>query len=403
MKMLKRIFRVLILVLLIIFIGFGIFLFYFTLKDYQPLPVEETMIYNRKPTRLIDSVPLTFISWNIGYCGLSKEMDFFYDGGSMVRPDKNMLQKNLNGVFDFLSTNDSVDFLLIQEIDSSSRRSYYTNQVSIFGESVKSHCRSYATNYHVGFVPLPVLKPMGKVLSGLATFSKYMPEKCERYAYPVNYFWPMKIFMLDRCFMLQRHKLSFSNKELVIINLHNSAFADADLLRQYETWMLRGFLLNEYEKGNYVIAGGDWNQNPSAYDQLSFMAGYAKKTGMPKVMDDLLPPAWKFVFDTLLPTNRDNNTPYRHGITPTTIYDFFVVSPNITVEQINVIDSQFEFSDHQPVFMRVMLNPDPFHNCADTVKEYVTGLQDSVQKLNEKYNPASIKPKPLSPLQKSQK
>ncbi|HNX06506.1 MAG TPA: hypothetical protein PKL96_02875, partial [Bacteroidales bacterium] len=133
--MLKRIFRVLILVLLIIFIGFGIFLFYFTLKDYQPLPVEETMIYNRKPTRLIDSVPLTFISWNIGYCGLSKEMDFFYDGGSMVRPDKNMLQKNLNGVFDFLSTNDSVDFLLIQEIDSSSRRSYYTNQVSIFGES----------------------------------------------------------------------------------------------------------------------------------------------------------------------------------------------------------------------------------------------------------------------------
>ncbi|HNX06507.1 MAG TPA: hypothetical protein PKL96_02880, partial [Bacteroidales bacterium] len=286
---------------------------------------------------------------------------------------------------------------------SSSRRSYYTNQVSIFGESVKSHCRSYATNYHVGFVPLPVLKPMGKVLSGLATFSKYMPEKCERYAYPVNYFWPMKIFMLDRCFMLQRHKLSFSNKELVIINLHNSAFADADLLRQYETWMLRGFLLNEYEKGNYVIAGGDWNQNPSAYDQLSFMAGYAKKTGMPKVMDDLLPPAWKFVFDTLLPTNRDNNTPYRHGITPTTIYDFFVVSPNITVEQINVIDSQFEFSDHQPVFMRVMLNPDPFHNCADMVKNYVTGLQDSIQKLNEKFNPASIKPKPLSPLQKSQK
>ena len=40
MKTLKRIFRVLILLLLIILIGFGIFLFYFTQKDYQPVPVE---------------------------------------------------------------------------------------------------------------------------------------------------------------------------------------------------------------------------------------------------------------------------------------------------------------------------------------------------------------------------
>ncbi len=403
MKTLKIILLVLMLLILIILIGFGIFLFYFTQKDYQPVPVEETIIYNRKPARQIDSVPLTFITWNIGYCGLSKEMDFFYDGGSMVRPDKNTLQKNLNGVFNFLGKNDSIDFLLIQEIDSSSRRSYYTNQVSLFGESLKNHCRSYATNYNVGYVPLPVLKPMGKVLSGLATFSKYTPEKCERYAYPVNYAWPMKIFMLDRCFMLQRHKLSFSDKELVIINLHNSAFADADLLRQYETWMLRGFFLNEYEKGNYVIVGGDWNQNPSTYDHLSFISGYAKKSGMPKIMEDFLPAKWKIVYDTLLPTNRDNLTSYQHGNTPTTIYDFFVVSPNITVEQINVIDGRFEFSDHQPVYLRVLLNPDPLYSCADTVINYVTDLQDSLQKMNEKIHPGSVKVKSLSPPQKNQK
>lgn len=393
MKTLKRILLVLLVLVLIFIVGFGIFLFYFTRNDYQPAPVEKITFNNSKPIQTIDSVPLTFISWNIGYCGLDKDMDFFYDGGKKVRPDETALQENLNGVFDFLSKNDSIDFFFLQEVDSSSKRSYFTNQVSLFSEALRNHSWGFATNYNVQFVPLPVLSPMGKVLSGIMTCSKYMPSACERYSYPVNYTWPMKIFMLDRCFMMQRYKLSSGDKELVVINLHNSAFGDADVLRQYETWMLRSFLLNEYEKGNYVIAGGDWNQNPAAYDKLSFVSGYNKKTGVPKITADFIPDSWKFVYDTVLPTNRDNSTAYHHGSTPTTIYDFFVVSPNVIVDKINVIDRGFEFADHQPVYMRVWLNPGSLAGASDEVKNIINTMQDSIQKLNEQIDPKKYKVK----------
>lgn len=393
MKVFIKILRVLLIFILIFFVGISSFLFYFTRTDYQPKPEEKIIIRNSASWQEIDSVPLTFITWNIGYCGLDKDMDFFYDGGKKVRPTESEFQKNLNGVFDFLSKNDSVDFILLQEVDSFSKRSYYTGQVSLFSKALQHYSWCFATNYNVKLVPLPVFNPMGKVLSGITTFSKYTPGDCRRYSYPVNYSWPMSIFMLDRCFMVQRYKLSSGNKELVLINLHNSAFSDADVLRLYETWMLRSFLLSEFEKGNFVIVGGDWNQNTPDYNKLSFISGFNKKTGLPKLPADYLPQGWKIVHDTLLPTNRDVETPYVHGKTPTTIYDFFITSPNITVERVNVINCGFEFSDHQPVYMRVWLNLDPVSGCNSEIKNIIITMQDSIRKLNEKISPWKFKNK----------
>jgi len=185
---------------------------------------------------------------------------------------------------------------------------------------------------------------------------------------------------------MQRYKLP-GQKELVLINLHNSAFSDADVLRQYELWMLRSFLLSEYDKGNYVIAGGDWNQNTPDYNALTYKSGFNKKTGLPGIPADYLPKGWKYAHDTLLPTNRDVNTAYYHRLTPTTIIDFFITSPNIKVEQINVINCGFEFSDHQPVFMRVRLNSDPLAGSNKEIRNIVAEMQDSILKLNEKINP----------------
>jgi len=385
MKILKKTLWTLLILFLIVFVGASGLLYYFTKKDYQPVPAENIAIKQNARLQQIDSVPITFITWNIGYCGLDKDMDFFYDGGKKVRPDETAFQKNLNGVFDFLNKNDSIDFFLLQEVDTFSKRSYYTNQVTLFSKALQRHSYGFATNYNVEFVPLPVLKPMGQVLSGITTFSKYAPSESKRYSYPVNYSWPMKIFMLDRCFMMQRYKLSSGNKELVLINLHNSAFSDADLLRQYELWMLRGFLLDEYAKGNYVIVGGDWNQNTPDYDKLSF-PGYNKKTGLPKIPADYLPDGWNYAHDMLLPTNRDLNAAYLQRVTPTTIYDFFITSPNVTVEQVRVLNCGFEFSDHQPVYMRAWLTNDEAENTINT-------LQDSIQRLNEKINPQKYKAK----------
>ena len=55
------------------------------------------------------------------------------------------------------------------------------------------------------------------------------------------------------------------------------------------------------------------------------------------------------------PTNRDVDMSYQKGKTKTTIIDFFVVSPNITVESVKTIETGFENADHQPVIMKIKI------------------------------------------------
>ena len=55
-----------------------------------------------------------------------------------------------------------------------------------------------------------------------------------------------------------------NGKELVMINTHNEAF-DAGEIRTAQMSFLKDFVQSEYNKGNYVIAAGDWNQSPPGF------------------------------------------------------------------------------------------------------------------------------------------
>jgi endonuclease/exonuclease/phosphatase family metal-dependent hydrolase len=46
---------------------------------------------------------------------------------------------------------------------------------------------------------------------------------------------------------------------------------------------------------------------------------------------------------------------YVAGQTQTQVIDFFLCGPNIELQEINVINLDFKFSDHQPVLMTVKL------------------------------------------------
>ena len=56
----------------------------------------------------------TFLTWNIGYSGLGKNMDFFYEGGTRIKPEKKEFKGYLEGIFQYLLSMDSVDFILLQ-------------------------------------------------------------------------------------------------------------------------------------------------------------------------------------------------------------------------------------------------------------------------------------------------
>jgi endonuclease/exonuclease/phosphatase family metal-dependent hydrolase len=155
-----------------------------------------------------------------------------------------------------------------------------------------------------------------------------------------------------------------NGKELILINTHNEAFDNGEQRKQ-QIAVLKNLMLAEYEKGNYIVTGGDWNQNPVGFSptelpgvlrpgnkELLFSSGDISRKIEPQIPKDFFPPDWKWVYDPEMPSNRDVDQAYTRGKTPTTIIDFFVVSPNISVEKVSTQDLGFAWSDHQPVIMR---------------------------------------------------
>ena len=64
---------------------------------------------------------------------------------------------------------------------------------------------------------------------------------------------------------------------------------------------------------------------------------------------------WQVVIDPAIPTTRTNEQPYKSGMNYTTIIDGFIVSPNITVEEVRGLDLGFAITDHQPVIATLSL------------------------------------------------
>lgn len=323
---------------------------YAVLSDYKPAP--ETLVFETKtPSELIDSNEFNIMIWNIGYCGLSKEMDFFYDGGKMVRTDKETVLKNLDAVNAFLTDNDTIDFYLIQEIDKKSKRSYKIDQFEILDNLLKDYDGYYGKNYDVFFVPVPPAEPMGKVDAGLATYTKFVPENAVRHTFPGNYAFPKGLFMLDRCFLVNRYKLS-NGKELLIINTHNSAYDDGTL-RKGQMEYLKKYLLAEYEKGNYIVVGGDWNQSPFGL-KPTFTNPFDFENHS-VIEENFLSSDWTWLYDNSVPTNRRVTAPYSEESSLTTIIDFYLLSPNIEGITVKGINLNFENSDHNPVLAKFKL------------------------------------------------
>lgn len=373
-NMKKRIFKILRIALKVILILIGVVAAYFITiiainsnRNYTP-PMSDTLkITEGRKSFLFPDQNISIISWNIGYCGLGKEMDFFYEGGKKMRPNKDLYKSYINSVFNIVSAMDSVDFVLLQEVDFNSHRTYRNHQDSTFLKAFPTYSSVQAVNYDVPFVPFPLFNPMGRVYSGMMSFSRFIPEWGQRVSYPGSYSWPMSVFFLDRCFIIMRFDLE-NGKDLYVINTHNSAYSDAGDIRLVELYFLRSYVLDLYSRGHYVIAGGDWNQNPPGFDSTAIITGDKVRSVGTSVTSDFLPAGWKWVYDPTLPTNRDVNIPYAKGQTTTTIIDYYLCSPNVVVNSMKTIDMGFTHSDHNPVYFNFSLMPDTL--CCDSMKIY---------------------------------
>ena len=348
----KKIVKILLYLVIAIALLFTALIIAATLSNYTP--PEKTEVYaSEEPEIVPEWQEIDLMTWNIGYCGLDSTMDFFYDGGSHVRPPESHVKKSLAGVLSLLESNDTVEFILLQEVDRNSKRSYHINEYDSIRNSVTGYWSFFGKNYNVFFVPVPFSNPMGKVNSGIQILSRFKPESSVRWSFPGNYAWPKNLFMLDRCFLVNRYRMK-DDRDLLVINTHNSAYDDGSL-RKMQMKYLRLFLLDEYRKGNYIIVGGDWNQSPPGFSP-GFKKDVFDDRDLSLIPEDFLPQDWIWAYDPSRPSNRRVAVPYTMGETPTTVIDFYLLSPNVKLKYIRTLSRGFAESDHQPVIMKILLS-----------------------------------------------
>ena len=346
-------------VLAILLLLTAAFFLFVTIAEYRPKAVEKADInVNAKKTILQTDEVLKVLNWNIGYCGLDAQNDFFYDGGKNVTArSKEAVLDNLEKVKALLKKEDC-GFNLLQEIDVKSRRSFYVNQKKALSNFFADYDSVFAANYDAVIVPAPVLNPLGRVKSGVFTLSKYGIQKAERLQLPGAFSWPLKTVNLKRCLLVSEIKTDVQGKNLYIINLHLSAYDAAGVLRKQEMEFLQNLALKLYNEGHWVIAGGDWNSLFPGVEKNRFIP-YTTSDEFLEWIEylpaDFIGKEWKWGFDSSTPTVRLLEKPYVKGENYTTIIDGFICSPNVEIIGVKTGDLNFEVSDHHPVIAEFTL------------------------------------------------
>lgn len=276
------------------------------------------------------------------------------DGGKRSRSSsKEQTEANLAAISTFMSNAHS-SFYLLQEVDARSSRSYRIDQADYLSKASADYSSTFAYNYKVPWVPVPVFSPMGSVQSGLLTLASFKSTSSQRYDLPGKESWPRQQLDLDRAFVESRFPVS-NGKELILINLHLSAFDKGGEIRKQQLDYLSAHLEKENDQGNYIIVGGDWNHALPGTDPARFVTTQGWPEWLQKFPEDFKPNGFNWIIDESIPTVRTLDIPYTEGVNFKAVIDGFFISSNVAMTSIKGTDLNFEFSDHNPVTAEFVL------------------------------------------------
>lgn len=351
----KKIISVLVKVLGVVLGIVVLFVGTMTVIEYRPADIENLDVNGNTTKTLKAGASLSVMTWNIGYGGLSANADFFMDGGkNVVSCDKEKVNNNIAGIINGIKQQNP-DIVILQEVDEKSRRSYKINEYKKIANDLDDYDYVQAYNYICAFVPMPV-PPIGKVKSGLATYSDYDIASSSRISLPCPFKWPSRLANLKRCLNVSRIPIEGTEKELVIVNLHLEAYDDGEG-KIAQTAMLADILQKEYKAGNYVIAGGDFNQTFSNTD----ISKYPVKENFwkPGIVDESdFGNEFSLLMDSKVPSCRSLDKEYdasRSDEMQVYVIDGFIVSDNLEINSVNTLDYGFEYTDHNPLLLEVTL------------------------------------------------
>ena len=303
-------------------------------------------------------------TYNIGFGAYDQDFSFFMDEGydKDGNPIKgkygkgrshNDVLKNTNGSIALLEEINA-DFILAQEVDTKSTRSYKINQLDLLTNKFNNYSYSYAVNFHSGFLPYPFNDMHGRVNSGILSLSRFNIKSSNRVELPIDFSFPTKFFDLDRCLNVSRY--SVNDCELVIVNAHLSAYDKGGVYRKAQLDLLNYLINEEYLQGNYVIVGGDFNHDlVNSYQRGLFKTNQGHPDWLKDFPSNELNENFKLYASDELPSCRDADTPYVKDETFTSVVDGFIVSKNVSVSSVKNINNEFKYSDHNPVVLKFKL------------------------------------------------
>lgn len=361
-KALKVILKVVLSIVIILVLVVGgyfayVFIDYSRIEDNLALDPQGTAAN----TTVSTGTTYTIVTQNLGFGAYSQDFTFFMDGGkeSWGR-SKEEVTNNINAGATTVASYHP-DFILFQEVDYDSTRSYHIDQSELLAKKFENYAFTEAINFHSAFLMYPFTKPHGIARSEIMTLSKYAITGGLRRSLPISTS-ISKLVDLDRCYSKSRVNVE-GGKELVLYNVHLSAYGGSPEIRTNQMTMLFKDMKEEFEAGNYCVCGGDFNHDFTGTSTQDLNAGTGTTDfgwAQPFPADLLAEyPCLSRCIDyddaTLQPTCRNCDVPYKEG-NFVIIVDGFLVTSNVTCEKVNNHYTQFTYSDHCPVIMEFKLN-----------------------------------------------
>ena len=369
----KKIFKIIaivigtIIVLAAIYVAY-VFISFHRIEDHQALEVQNAPagapygaeIYGEVKDSVPKNKELTAVSYNIGFGAYSDDYTFFMDGGKESWAfSADAVYENINGAMDAVAAY-KPDIALLQETDINGTRSYHIDERSLVVPGIarsQNFAYVFAQNYDSPFLLYPITQPHGANQAGILTFSAFGITSAERISLPIET-GLSKVLDLDRCYSKSRVPVE-GGGELVIYNLHLSAYTEKAETAENQLAMLVQDMQEEYNAGNYCIAGGDFNRDllgdsPSIFHTAVMDDNWAKPVNMSLFTDDITLVA-PYSETVSAASCRNPDKPYEKGDFVVTV-DGFVKSANITLIESDVIDTGFQYSDHNPVYMKFRLD-----------------------------------------------
>ena len=331
-----------------------VMLTYDRIEDNLPLSVDG----EAESDVVLIGTEYTIVTQNLGFGAYTRDFTFFMDGGKESRAASaesviECINEGMETVRGF-----DPDFILFQEVDIDSTRSYHIDQYAMLTDGFAGYSRLKAINYDSAYLMYPFLEPHGASYSSMATFSRFTVESSVRRSFPISTSFS-KFLDLDRCYTVSRIKTDNGN-ELVIYNVHSSAYGGSDEIRTAQMTMLLNDMKSEYERGNYVICGGDFNHDftGDSTQMLNDGMGTLDFGWAQPFPEDLIPDGFSRAISykngTYAPTCRDCDIPYEEG-NFTIIVDGFIISDNVKCIEVENVVTGFTYSDHNPVVLKFVL------------------------------------------------